>query len=344
MTETLKKGTRVTGADRTKLAADLKKRYNAGESIRSLAGSTGRSYGFVHRILTETGVSLRGRGGRRPSFLPAAPVSPVRRVHPERAVTVTSAELAASGLRLDIAGAVATITLSRPERRNAMTPRVWRGLAGIGADLPSEVRVVVVRGAGPSFCSGIDLRMFSGEGVPGEDPPPSAADPGFESWVAGCQEGYLWLRHPGIVSIAAVHGHAIGAGFQLALACDLRILADDAKLCMKEPALGLVPDLTGTKPLVDIVGLPRAIELCLTARTLSAAEAGTLRLAELLVPAAELDGAVADLTAALLEVDAETARATKRLLLQAGANTLEQQAAAERAAQAALLRARSARS
>ena len=63
MTETLKKGTRVTGADRTKLAADLKKRYNAGESIRSLAGSTGRSYGFVHRILTETGVSLRGRGG-----------------------------------------------------------------------------------------------------------------------------------------------------------------------------------------------------------------------------------------------------------------------------------------
>ena len=63
MTETLKKGTRVTGADRTKLAADLKKRYNAGESIRSLAGSTGRSYGFVHRILTETGVTLRGRGG-----------------------------------------------------------------------------------------------------------------------------------------------------------------------------------------------------------------------------------------------------------------------------------------
>ena len=63
MAETLKKGTRVTGADRTKIASDLKKRYNAGESIRSLAASTGRSYGFIHRILTETGVSLRGRGG-----------------------------------------------------------------------------------------------------------------------------------------------------------------------------------------------------------------------------------------------------------------------------------------
>ena len=63
MTETLKKGTRVTGADRTKLAGDLKKRYDAGESIRALASATGRSYGFVHRILTENGVSLRGRGG-----------------------------------------------------------------------------------------------------------------------------------------------------------------------------------------------------------------------------------------------------------------------------------------
>ena len=63
MAETLKKGTRVTGADRTKLASDLKKRYDGGESIRSLAASTNRSYGFVHRILTESGVSLRGRGG-----------------------------------------------------------------------------------------------------------------------------------------------------------------------------------------------------------------------------------------------------------------------------------------
>jgi hypothetical protein len=63
VTETLKKGTRVTGADRAKLATDLKKRYDSGESIRALAATTGRSYGFVHRILTENGVSLRGRGG-----------------------------------------------------------------------------------------------------------------------------------------------------------------------------------------------------------------------------------------------------------------------------------------
>jgi hypothetical protein len=62
-TSTIRKGTRVTGADRSKLATDLKARYDAGESIRSLASATGRSYGFIHRILTETGVALRGRGG-----------------------------------------------------------------------------------------------------------------------------------------------------------------------------------------------------------------------------------------------------------------------------------------
>ena len=63
MAESLKRGTRVTGTDRSKLATDLSKRYGAGESIRSLAASTGRSYGFIHRILTEMGVTLRSRGG-----------------------------------------------------------------------------------------------------------------------------------------------------------------------------------------------------------------------------------------------------------------------------------------
>ncbi len=150
-----------------------------------------------------------------------------------------------------------------------MTPGMWHGLAAIGQALPPEVRVVVVQGAGPSFSAGIDLRLFTPDGVPGESLA-GAADPGFEDWIASVQAGFTWLRDPGIVSVAAVRGHAIGAGFQLALSCDLRVLADDAQLCMKEPALGLVPDLTGTKPLVDIVGLPRALELCLTSRTVSA--------------------------------------------------------------------------
>jgi enoyl-CoA hydratase/carnithine racemase len=255
-------------------------------------------------------------------------------------VTSSQTELKAGGLRLDIDGELATVTLARPERRNAMTPAAWHGLAAIGASLPSEVRVVVVRGEGPSFCAGIDLRLLSGAGVPEQEQVASADDAEFEQKVAGYQAGYLWLRNPSIVSIAAVHGHAIGAGFQLALACDLRILADDAKLCMKEPALGLVPDLTGTHPLVSIVGLPRAIELCLTARTITAAEALLLRLAELVVPADELEAAVGDLVAALLATDARAARATKELLQQAPGHTLAEQAAAERRTQAELLRSR----
>jgi enoyl-CoA hydratase/carnithine racemase len=252
-------------------------------------------------------------------------------------------DLERAGLRLGLdepAPGAATVTLRRSERRNAMTPTMWHGLAAIGRALPPSVRVVVVRGEGPSFSAGIDLRFFTGEGVPGEEPPPSPADPGFDPWIASCQDGFTWLRSPAIVSVAAVRGHAIGAGFQLALACDLRVLADDARLCMKEPAIGLVPDLTGTKPLVDIVGLPRAIEMCLTTRTVGAAEARELRLAELVVPAEDLDGAVGDLVAALLASDAAAARATKELLSQASANSLEEQAAAERHAQTALMRAR----
>lgn len=241
------------------------------------------------------------------------------------------ADLTRAGLRLDVDAAVATITLARPERRNALTSGTWHALAEIGRSLPGDVRVVVVRGEGPSFCAGIDLRMFSREGVPGETAPRG------EEAIAEIQQAYLWLRRPEIVSIAAVHGHAIGAGFQLALACDLRVAAEDAKLCMKEAALGLVPDLTGTKPLVDIVGVPRALELCLTTRTVFAEEAARLGLVELVVPAGELEAAVGDLTAAVLAIKPATAAAVKRLLQRAPHNTLAEQAAAERREQTALL-------
>jgi len=258
-------------------------------------------------------------------------------------MTVGLPDLGRAGLRLDVgapAPGAATITLDKAERRNAMTPAMWHALAAIGGALPSEVRVVVVRGAGPSFSAGIDLRLFTPGGVPGENPLPSPASPDFEDWIASCQAGYTWLRDPAIVSVAAVRGYAIGGGFQLALSCDLRVLADDAQFCMKEPAIGLVPDLAGTKPLVDIVGLPRALELCLTGRNVGAAEAAQLGLAELVVPGADLDAAVGDLVAALLTVEPAVARATKGLLQQAPGNDTDEQAAAERRAQAALQRAR----
>ncbi|WP_433338316.1 enoyl-CoA hydratase/isomerase family protein [Spirillospora sp. CA-294931] len=243
--------------------------------------------------------------------------------------------LAEAGLRFEVDGPVATLTLNRPERRNALTFTTWHTMAAVGDALPPQVRVVVVRGEGPSFCAGIDLAMFTGQGGGF----PDGADPeATDTFIAGLQAGYLWLRRPDIVSIAAVHGHAIGGGFQLALSCDLRVVADDAKFCMKEPALGIVPDLTGTKPLVEIVGVAKALHLCLTTRTVLADEAERLGLAEVLVARDGLDAAVADLTTALLAVDHHTATATKRLLHQAAENTLAQQAAAERHEQRALLR------
>jgi len=256
--------------------------------------------------------------------------------------TISAAELAEIGLRFEVDGEIATIILDRPGKRNAQTSATWSALARIGEYLPGQVRVVVVRGEGPSFSAGLDLGMFTSGGTPGQHSLATVAtldDDAFQRQVAEYQRGFLWLRRPDIVSIAAVQGHAIGAGFQLALSCDLRIVADDVKFCMKEPALGLVPDLTGTKPLVELVGVPRAIEICLTARTVGAAEALQLGLAEMAVPRDELAQAVQDLATALLATDRAAATATKRLLQGAPARTLEEQSVAERTEQAARIRA-----
>ncbi|MFC0552948.1 enoyl-CoA hydratase/isomerase family protein [Planotetraspora thailandica] len=256
--------------------------------------------------------------------------------------TISTAELNEIGLRFEVDGEIATIVLDRPDKRNAQTSATWSALARIGDNLPEQVRVVVVRGEGPSFSAGLDLSMFKPEGVPGQDSLAAVAtldDTAFDQRIAEFQSGFTWLRRPEIVSIAAVQGHAIGAGFQLALACDLRIVADDVRFCMKEPALGLVPDLTGTKPLVDLVGVSRAIEICLTARIVGAVEAVQLGLAEMAVPAGELAQAVHDLATALLATDRAAATATKRLLQGAPARTLAEQSAAERVEQVARIRA-----
>jgi enoyl-CoA hydratase/carnithine racemase len=240
----------------------------------------------------------------------------------------TPEELAAAGLRYDVDGAVATVTLSRPEVHNAQTPAMWRALAAIGAEVPDDVRVVVVRGAGRSFSAGLDRAVL--ESVVGLL---RRGDEEVSETIERFQEGFIWLRDPRFVSIAVVQGHAIGAGFQLALSCDLRVLADDAQLSMKEPLLGLVPDLTGTKPLVDAVGYARALEMCATARTVGAAEALATGLATLVCPVAELDAALADLVGALCAPMAGAVRETKALLQAAAGRSLEEQRRFEREAQ-----------
>ncbi|MEU6572762.1 enoyl-CoA hydratase/isomerase family protein [Streptomyces sp. NPDC046805] len=245
------------------------------------------------------------------------------------------------GVRLTVDDALATVTLTNPAKRNAQSPALWRALAEAGRLLPGSVRVVVLRGEGKSFSAGLDLRMFSPEGIPGEPRFTDLAqrdDAGLDAAIAEYQEGFTWWRRNDLVTIAAVQGHAIGAGFQLALACDLRVVADDAQFSMRETSLGIVPDLTGTHPLVELVGYARALEICATGRFVQAEEAVLSGLANLAVPAAELDGAARDLAAAILAAPRDAVVETKALLRGAAGRTYEEQRAAERQAQARRLR------
>jgi enoyl-CoA hydratase/carnithine racemase len=237
-------------------------------------------------------------------------------------------------------GAVLTVTLDRPDQLNAQTPVTWSVLAEIGASLPDEVRIVVVRGAGRAFSAGLDRSLFNPEpgvenglGDIGRMPEDEA-----QERIREFQAGFRWLRSPGIVSIAAVQGHCIGAGAQLALACDLRVFTEDAALRLPEVTLGLVPDLTGTSTLVELVGYSRALEICLTGRAVKSAEARVIGLANLVVDAAELDATVADLIAALLAPPVGASRATAALVRSAVRNDPAEQDAAERAAQVRQLR------
>ena len=188
----------------------------------------------------------------------------------EQVIEDRTADSARAGVLLDIDGAVATVTLARPEQRNAQTPATWRALAEIGARVLGDdaVRVVVLRAEGQSFSAGLDRAMF-GAGVDGEPGLVGLAaltDEALDETIDGFQRAFSWWRDDRVVSVAAVQGHAVGAGFQLALACDLRVMADDVALAMREPSLGLVPDLGGTQPLVEAVGYARALEICATGR------------------------------------------------------------------------------
>ncbi len=246
------------------------------------------------------------------------------------------ATLSSAGLQVRHEDAVLTITLDKPERRNSQTPRMWHALAAIGAGLPDDVRVVVLRGSGDCFSAGIDISLLDPNGVAGEESVAElmhGSDDQVLEAIDGFQRGFVWLSDPKVVTVAAVHGYAIGAGFQLALACDLRVVADDARFCMKEPALGLVPDLAGTKPLVELVGYSRALEICATARYVDADEAGQLGIATVVVPRAELDATTSDLVEAVLASNTGAVRETKGLLLAAGGHDLDEQRLAERQAQ-----------
>jgi enoyl-CoA hydratase/carnithine racemase len=253
-----------------------------------------------------------------------------------------SHELARAGLRFTVEGRVATLTLDRPEVRNAQTPTMWRAMAAVGRQVPDDVRVLVVTGEGSTFSAGLDRRMLDPGGGDGEETVAgllAGSDAEISRNIDEYQQGFTWLRDPRFVSVAAVRGYAVGADFQLALSCDLRVAAEDAQFCMKESALGLVPDLTGTKPLVEAVGPARALEICATARMVGAAEAAEIGLVLDVVPGDRLDDRVADLATALCAPMPGVVSETKALLQGARDRDLDEQRRLEREAQVRRFRA-----
>lgn len=249
---------------------------------------------------------------------------------------IDAAVLAAGGVEVQYTEPVLTVRLARPEARNAQTPATWRALAAIGEKIPLGARAVILKADGASFSAGLDRRMFA-DGIDGE---PSLLELSTMSaeraheLIDGYQRGFTWLREIDAVSIAIVQGHAVGAGFQLALAADMIVAVDDATFCMKEPALGLVPDLVGTWPLVEAVGYSRALEICATSRWVTAEEAVRYGIAIDVVGMADVEQTVARIVDQIVAAPMGAVAETKHLLRLARGRTVAEQRLAERQAQA----------
>lgn len=188
---------------------------------------------------------------------------------------------------------IVTLTFNQPESRNAMTPamgeEVVRAVAEVRAD--PEARVLVLTGAGKSFSSGGDLGMLARDaGVAGAPEGPS-----MKGSPADFYRRYLSIRDLGIPTVAALNGHAIGAGMCIALACDMRIAVDSAKMGMTFSRLGIHPGMGGTFFLPRLVGTAVACELFFTGRLLDATEAERLGIVNRAVAAADFDAAVRQL-------------------------------------------------
>jgi enoyl-CoA hydratase len=211
-------------------------------------------------------------------------------------------------ITLERVGGVVRLTLNRPDKLNAQTVAMWQYLARLGAELAADdsIRVLVVAGAGRSFSAGIDISTFTA--APADSPPPDldvsasrgSSDAEQIDGILAIQKAFSWLEDAPYPTIAKVQGHAYGAGMQLALACDLRIVADDVRMGLLELNWGLMPDLGGTVWLPRLVGPAKALELMVTGAKLGADELLGLGVVNRVVARSELDGTVDDLVAELL--------------------------------------------
>jgi enoyl-CoA hydratase/carnithine racemase len=202
---------------------------------------------------------------------------------------------------------VAEVTLNRPQVLNAlnlqMRDDLWALLDVL--ELDGEARVVVFKGAGTAFCSGADLNDFG-------------TAPSFIEARRGRIERDLWgrLAHLDKPLIAAVHGYALGAGLELALLCDFRIAATDARLGLPETGLGYLPTAGGSQTLPRAIGSARALDLILTGDPVSADRALELDLVHAVVPREELNATAERLAARLASCSPAVVRAAKRAVIE----------------------------
>jgi enoyl-CoA hydratase/carnithine racemase len=190
-------------------------------------------------------------------------------------------------------GPVRHVILNRPEKRNAFNGELIAAtgdaLRDAGADL--DVRCVVLRGAGPMFSSGMDLGSLAALA----EAPESTRAFRHEILVA-------WNRAEEMAkpTICAIHGACLGGALELALACDLRVVASDAVVGLPETRVGLIPDVGGSSRLPAVVGLGRAKELIMTGKLIDGVEAERIGLANRIAEADDLDAAISDLVDELL--------------------------------------------
>src|ERR1700722_16985828 len=230
---------------------------------------------------------------------------------------------------LDITDGVADVRLARPDKRNALDVAMFTALVTTGEQLKSEpgVRAVVLSGEGPDFCAGLDFGSFQamrdGERLSLQADLPPADGP---ARATRQRAAFVWPEVP-VPLIAAVTGNALGGGLQIALSADIRIVAPDAKLSVLEIRWGLIPDMTGSQLLPELVGRDVAKELTFSGRMVSGTEAVALGLATRVDP--DPRQAALELARSIAGRSPHAIRAAKRLLDAAGRVDLETGFAAE---------------
>jgi enoyl-CoA hydratase/carnithine racemase len=213
-------------------------------------------------------------------------------------------------VRIDVAEHVAVVTLSRPDKHNALDGAMFEGIVAAAAEVASTpgVRAVVLHGEGPSFCSGLDVgALMSGTGVSLDDILERREGRRANLAQRVCTD---WIDLP-VPVIAALHGTCFGGGLQIALGADVRIAAPDARLSVMEVKWGLVPDMGITATLPRLTRVDVAKELTYTGRVVSGADAAGLGLVTRV--AEDPLGAARELAAAIAGRSPDAVRAAKRL-------------------------------